>query len=239
MLFLSLAAAASTMTLPPPNPYLSQGAPAVTHNDSGASDAMPVEGPREQGTVEAARVQRISTGLLTIKYAGLLLYPDGTQATWNTNNNRVTKIRIDGGRWEALAWRPIDGMKLLSAAAVEAHLRAFDAAHPPTPADTDLVLYLLAQESLLCRAHIYLDWARLHGDWRTAMKRFWPQLPCVLVSYGHPYYLYDAPRMPCVVNAYTATPEVQAAVRACLLGEAPFRGVSPVDAFCGLEDARY
>lgn len=128
MLFLSLAAAASTMTLPPPNPYLSQGAPAVTHNDSGASDAMPVEGPREQGTVEAARVQRISTGLLTINYAGLLLYPDGTQATWNTNNNRVTKIRIDGGRWEALAWRPIDGMKLLSAAAVEAHLRAFDAA---------------------------------------------------------------------------------------------------------------
>lgn len=128
MLFLSLAAAASTMTLPPPNPYLSQGAPAVTHNDSGASDAMPVEGPREQGTVEAARVQRISTGLLTINYAGLLLYPDGTQATWNTNNNRVTKIRIDGGRWEALAWRPIDGMKLLSAAAVEAHLQAFDAA---------------------------------------------------------------------------------------------------------------
>lgn len=128
MLFLSLAVAASTMTLPPPNPYLSQGAPAVTHNDSGASDAMPVEGPREQGTVEAARVQRISTGLLTINYAGLLLYPDGTQATWNTNNNRVTKIRIDGGRWEALAWRPIDGMKLLSAAAVEAHLQAFDAA---------------------------------------------------------------------------------------------------------------
>jgi len=124
-------------------------------------------------------------------------------------------------------------------AALGFDVRPFDAAQPPTPSDTDLVLYLLAQESLLCRSHIYLDWARLHGDWRTAMKRFWPQLPCVLVSYGHPYYLYDAPRMPCVVNAYTATPEVQAAVRERLLGKAMFTGVSPVDAFCGLEDARY
>lgn len=128
MIFLSLAAAAGAMTLPPPNPYLSQGAPAVTHNDSGASDAMPVAGPREQGVVAASRVQRIATGLLTINYAGLLRYPDGTQATWNTNNNRVTKIRIDGGRFEALAWRPIDGMKLLSPEVVNAHLAAFDQA---------------------------------------------------------------------------------------------------------------
>ena len=118
-------------------------------------------------------------------------------------------------------------------------VRAFDPASPPTPEDTDVVLYLLAQESLLSRSHIYLDWARLHGDWKLAMKRFWPALPCVLVSFGHPYYLYDAPRMPCVINAYTAQPAVQAAVLARLLGEAPFTGVSPVDAFCGQEDARY
>ena len=51
MIILALAAATSAITLPPPNPFLSQGAPAVTHNDSGASDAMPVEGPRELGPV--------------------------------------------------------------------------------------------------------------------------------------------------------------------------------------------
>lgn len=118
-------------------------------------------------------------------------------------------------------------------------LRAFDPEHPPTPEDTDLVLYLLAQESLLTRSHIYLDWVRLHGNFRTSMKRFWHELPCALVSLGHPYYLYDAPRMPCVVNAYCATPAVQEAVLRKLLGLEAFSAHSPVDAHCGLPDAHY
>ncbi len=127
--------------------------------------------------------------------------------------------------------------RLLAAQGFE--VRAFDAAQPPTPADTDLVLYLLAQESLLVRSHIYIDWERVHGDWRVAMKRFWHELPCVLVSFGHPYYLYDAPRMPCVINAYTAATPVQQAVVRKLVGDEAFVGVSPVDAFCGLPDAGF
>ncbi len=123
-----LSASLAAVQLPPANPYLSEGAPAVTHNDPGASDAVNIEGPREIGVVEPSRVKRIPTGLLTINYAGLLRYPDGTQATWNTNNNRVTKIRIDGGRWEELAALPIEGMTLLSPVQVESHLNAFDAA---------------------------------------------------------------------------------------------------------------
>ena len=79
----------------------------------------------------------------------------------------------------------------------------------------------------------------MQGDWRGAMKRYWHDIPCLLVSCGHPDYLYDAPRMPCVVNAYTATPPQQAAVLKKLLGQEAFEGHSPVDAFCGQEDARY
>ena len=118
-------------------------------------------------------------------------------------------------------------------------VRAFDAAQPPTPADTDLMLYLLAQESLLVRSHIYLDWARLHGNWQLGMRRFWHDIPCALVSFGQPYYLYDAPRMPCVVNAYTAIEPVQQALVRKLLGDEPFTGSHPVDAFCGLADAHF
>ena len=115
-----------------------------------------------------------------------------------------------------------------------------DADHLPTPDNCDLVLYLLAQESLLAQSHIYLDWKRLHGNAiRPSMTRYWPQLPCLLVSLGQPYYLYDAPRMPCVVNAYSAIEPVQRAVLARLLGQAPFTGVSPVDPTCGLADAMY
>ena len=118
-------------------------------------------------------------------------------------------------------------------------VRPYDSATPPTPEDTDLVLYLLAQESLLTQSHIYIDWNRLHGSLGTAMQRPWHRLPCLLVSFGHPYYLYDAPRMPCVVNAYSAILPVQRAVLERLLGEQPFTGTSPVDASCGLPDAMY
>lgn len=118
-------------------------------------------------------------------------------------------------------------------------VRPYDPDHPPKPENTDLVLYLLAQESLLTQSHIYLDWNRLHGKLGTAMQRHWHRLPCLLISFGHPYYLYDAPRMPCVINAYSAILPVQQAVLERLLGEQAFTGISPVDVSCGLPDAMY
>ena len=116
-------------------------------------------------------------------------------------------------------------------------VRAYDPAHPPTAADTDLVLYVFAQESVYTQANIYLDWRRLMGTPDGGMRRHWHELPCVLVSFGQPYYLFDAPRMPCVVNAYSSIPSVQQAVVARLVGEVPFTAISPVDAACGLPDA--
>ena len=58
-------------------------------------------------------------------------------------------------------------------------------------------------------------------------------------SFGYPYYLYDAPRVPAYVNAYATVPTMQAAVVDCLMGRADWNRTSPVDAFCGLPDARY
>jgi len=118
-------------------------------------------------------------------------------------------------------------------------VRKYAADSPPTVADTDLVLYLLTQESMLTAANIYLSWRRMHGNPVAAMSRHWHELPCILVSLGQPYYLYDAPRMPCVINAYSAIESVQYALVRKLLGDEPFLGVSPVDAFCGLPEAVY
>lgn len=118
-------------------------------------------------------------------------------------------------------------------------VRAYDPAKPPTKEDTDLVLFVLAQESLLTKSHIYLDWAGVLGPLDRAMSRDWHHLPTALISFGHPYYLYDAPRMPCVINAYTATVPMQRAVVRKLLGQEVFRGVNPVDPFCALPDAYY
>ncbi|TAG00337.1 MAG: glycoside hydrolase family 3 protein [Betaproteobacteria bacterium] len=109
----------------------------------------------------------------------------------------------------------------------------------PTREDTDLVLYLLAQESEYTVGHINIDWKKLHGGILQGMTRYWNNVPTVMVSFGHMYYLYDAPFCPTYINAYTWLPDVQLAVVRKLMGEEPFEGVSPVDAFCGQEAARY
>jgi beta-N-acetylhexosaminidase len=115
----------------------------------------------------------------------------------------------------------------------------FNAENRPDPRAFDLVLYLLGEETLLTRGRIFLDWNRLTGGLFGAMQRHWHQVPTVLISFGYPYYLYDAPRMPCMVNAYCTMDSMQRATLDCLMGRAPFLGTSPVDPFCGLPDARF
>jgi beta-N-acetylhexosaminidase len=105
--------------------------------------------------------------------------------------------------------------------------------------DFDLVVYLMGEETLLTRGRIFLDWNRLTGGLFGAMQRHWHQVPTALISFGYPYYLYDAPRMPCVVNAYATMDSMQRAVLDCLMGRAAFQGKSPADPFCGLPDARF
>ncbi|MBL9050390.1 MAG: glycoside hydrolase family 3 protein [Tabrizicola sp.] len=132
---------------------------------------------------------------------------------------------------------PLDLPELLRAEGFEVNLH--QKGQHIDPADWDLVIYALAEETLLTRGRIFLDWLKLTGDFGAAMQRTWHEVPTLQISFGYPYLLYDAPRAPCYVNAYASMPSMQAAVVDCLVGRAPFQGNSPVDPFCGLEDARY
>ena len=110
----------------------------------------------------------------------------------------------------------------------------------PRREDFDLLLYAFGEESLLVRNHIFLDWHRMSGGaLRKTMARPWTSIPTAMISFGHPYYLYDAPRVPAYINAYSTMDSVQEAVVDCMMGRKPFNLKSPVDAFCGLEDAHY
>ena len=60
----------------------------------------------------------------------------------------------------------------------------------------------------------------------------------VLVSVADPYHLQDLPSVGTAVNGYTPSGEVVDAIVASLTGEAPWRGKSPVDPFCGHVDAQ-
>lgn len=110
----------------------------------------------------------------------------------------------------------------------------------PSGKDFDLILYALGDESLMGRSRIYIDWSKLSGgSFFKMMYRPWTSIPTAMVSFGHPYYLYDAPRVPAYINAYSTMDSVQQAVVDCVMGRKPFNRTSPVDAFCGLEDAQY
>jgi beta-N-acetylhexosaminidase len=110
---------------------------------------------------------------------------------------------------------------------------------PVGQGDYDLVLYLFGDETLLTRNRIFVDWLALGGDISSAMRRFWHEIPTAMISFGYPYLLYDAPRVPTYINAYSTLESVQRAVVDALLGRIEWNQNSPVDPFCGLEDARY
>jgi len=105
--------------------------------------------------------------------------------------------------------------------------------------DFDIVIFLMAEESTPLKGRIFFDWTKLADGFLGAMDRPWPSVPTVVISLGHPNYLYDVPRMPCLVDAYSLSNEMQRAVVDCLVGKSPFLGRSPVEAFCGLDEARF
>lgn len=118
-------------------------------------------------------------------------------------------------------------------------VRDYDPGVHPSREDTDLVLYLVGQEATPAASHIYLDLAKLHGGHRRGMSQYWRELPTVLISFGQPYYLFDAPSCRTAINAYNALAVSQVEVVERLLGKLPFTGVSPVDPFCGMEQLKW
>ncbi len=118
-------------------------------------------------------------------------------------------------------------------------LSNFDPENPPTPEKTDLLLYIFAVESSLGLSRIYIDWMAEHARFDAGMARYWNDLPTIMVSLGHAYYLGDAPRVPTYINAYSTIDAVQKALVERLVGEHPFTGESPVDAFAGAPDGQF
>lgn len=149
-------------------------------------------------------------------------------------------LLVDGGIIHPLVPRPLQFVlpDLLRKEGLEVTLDRPDIV--PSPDDFDLVLYTLGDESLLVRGRIFVDWHKMGGGGLfKAMYRPWTNIPSAMISFGHPYHLYDAPRVPAYINAYSTMDSVQEAVVDCMLGRKPFAGTNPVDPFCGLEDARY
>ena len=107
------------------------------------------------------------------------------------------------------------------------------------PDDFDIGMYVMAEEGVSAKEYLGPHWEALHGAFPASMDRLWHHLPTLYVSLGTPFLLFHMPECKTFVNAYSAIPVMQRAVVAALLGRTACCGQSPVDAFCGLTEARF
>lgn len=75
-------------------------------------------------------------------------------------------------------------------------------------------------------------------DWITLMAANEPwymkDIPTMFVSFANPYHLVDVPFISTFINAYSSN---EYCVEACvekMLGKSEFKGISPIDPFCGV-----
>lgn len=98
-----------------------------------------------------------------------------------------------------------------------------------------LTFYMANYEQASNQTTVRIRWCPKHA---LDTPRFLNEEDCIFVSLANPYLLQDAPRVKTYINAYTATEAIICAVIDKIMGKSPFKGVSPVDAFCGLLDTR-
>jgi beta-N-acetylhexosaminidase len=99
----------------------------------------------------------------------------------------------------------------------------------------DLVLYFASLKTASNQTVVRITWAQPLG---VDVPKFINDVPTAFVSVDNPYHLQDVPRVKTFVNAYTPNEYVVEALVDKLLGKSPFRGINPVDPFCGYWDAK-
>lgn len=64
------------------------------------------------------------------------------------------------------------------------------------------------------------------------------EIPTAAISVAYPFHLLDLAMVPTYINTYNGSREALRQTVAKLMGKSEFKGVSPVDAFCGRWDTR-
>ena len=99
----------------------------------------------------------------------------------------------------------------------------------------DLIIYVADLQTKSNQTTVRIEWkAPMGGD----APSFIQDVPTLFISFANPYHLQDVPRVKTFINAYKWKEANIRAVIDKLLGRSDFRGVSPVDAFCGMWDTR-
>lgn len=93
----------------------------------------------------------------------------------------------------------------------------------------DTVIYFANVKTASNQTTVRLNWLKPMGY---NVPWFVHEIPTIFISIANPYHLQDVPMVKTYINAYTANEYVPAILVDKLLGKSPFKGKSPVNAFC-------
>ena len=97
----------------------------------------------------------------------------------------------------------------------------------------DLILYVANLATKSNQTVVRIEWEQPMG---ANCMHFLHDVPTVFVSLENPYHLLDVPRVRTYINTYSSNDVAIEALVGKLMGKSPFRGVNPVDPFCGKWD---
>ena len=107
-----------------------------------------------------------------------------------------------------------------------------------TRACYDLYVYIANMQNASNNTTLRLNWNVVFGlgddaPWLTK------EVPVMMIATGYPYHLFDAPMIDTFINTYSNEPQFKAAVMEKITGRSEFKGVSPIDPYCGKDYLRY
>ncbi|MBE5969845.1 MAG: glycoside hydrolase family 3 protein [Lachnospiraceae bacterium] len=102
----------------------------------------------------------------------------------------------------------------------------------------DLVIYVGNVENASNKTTNRLNWHAPYGAGNN-VPWFVEIVPTLFVSLQNPYHLLDVPMIKTYVNAYSNHDIMIETVVDKLLGKSEFKGINPVDPFCGKEYLKY
>ncbi len=102
----------------------------------------------------------------------------------------------------------------------------------------DLVIYIGNVENASNKTTARLNWHAPYGAGNN-IPWFVEVVPTLFISLQNPYHLLDVPMVKTYINAYSNHDLMIDTVVEKLVGKSEFKGVSPVDPFCGKDYLRY
>ena len=107
-----------------------------------------------------------------------------------------------------------------------------------TRASYDLYVYIANMQNASNNTTLRLNWNVVFGlgddaPWLTK------EVPVMMIATGYPYHLFDAPMIDTFINTYSNEPQFKAAVMEKITGRSEFKGISPIDPYCGKDYLKF